>query len=615
MSYSGLRDRWSRNTDSCTKIGLNANETPIIDSLSASSVRAKKAKSAKTKKKIENITKRGSSKKIKDNSHQDQNEVPTRPLTRSSTANRPRSLTIIAETASLGLRDCTECKKGPLDLSKVESGMQHDPAYLHVMCQTCGHVNAIKLQNIEEDNDGAGKHGRKKDTLARRAALGCLHQGLGHSQYEGLMAAMNIKPASENTFKRAEREVGVAIEETAKESCEKWREEEKRRRAEDGIKGSYDAGWQKQGRAHNSRTGQGTMVGLETGKCLDYGTKNTYCRKCLGAEKRGVHPESHDCHLNHTGSAKAMEASIAVELCQKEQYQVLIGDDDSTVIARVRAEVDSNLEKWSDVNHATCTLTKTLYEGKGKDFGPNNDKINDHVIDHIKTCFSYALYQNKNNVAGIVEGIGAIVPHSFGDHNNCGHWCKYSKDPEGYKHSTLPGGRDLRGDGLKRFLNDVLQPFTREAVAKKLAPLESTQRNECINSIVGTKNPKKRFYGRSESSDYRVAAAVAQFNEGYGYMKSVEQKMGCAEGETLNAYITRMQRKRKQSAERKQEQSCKKRRKEVKRKRKTKQKSCERKEGTTYSSGNFSGKQCLTNRFHFAVRLFSYISQVRAKTL
>ena len=85
-------------------------------------------------------------------------------------------------------------------------------------------------------------------------------------------------------------------------------------------------------------------MGLETGKCLDFGTKNTYCRKCLGAEKRGVDPESHDCHLNHAGSSKAMEGSIAVELCQKEKYKVLIGDDDSTVIAKVRSEVDGDIE-------------------------------------------------------------------------------------------------------------------------------------------------------------------------------------------------------------------------------------------------------------------------------
>ena len=104
--------------------------------------------------------------------------------------------------------------------------------------------------------------------------------------------------------------------------------------------------------------------------------------------ERGVDPEPHDSRLNHVGSAKAMEGFIAGELCQKEQYQVLIGDDDSTVISRVRNAVDINLEKWSDVNHATCTLTKALYEGKGKDFGPNNDKINDQVIDHIHMHFT-----------------------------------------------------------------------------------------------------------------------------------------------------------------------------------------------------------------------------------
>ena len=566
----------------------NVSNTPSIHSLNALGVRAKNIKLAKKKELIRNITRNIGKKEKRVECGHNEKEALSRPITRSVTASRPKSVTIIAETSSLKLRNCEKCDWGPLDFSHVAEEIQRDPVYLHVLCKKCDHHNVINLQG-ENDNENVGaRPGSHKNMLARRAALGCLHQGLGHSQYEGLMAAMNIKPVSENTMKQAEREVGILIEETAKESCEKWRREEKRRGEGEGLRGSFDAGWQKQGRAHNSRTGHGTMVGLETGKCLDYGTKNTYCRKCLEAEKRGVQPKPHDCRLNHTGSAKAMEASIAVDLCHKEKYQVLIGDDDSTVIARVREEVDSNLEKWSDVNHATCTLTKGLFEGKGMDFGPDNDRINDSIIDHIKTCFCYALHQNKNNVAGIIEGIGAIVPHSFGDHSKCGLWCKHSKDPEGYRHSTLPGGRNLRGEKLRKFLNSLLQPFIREDVAKKLAPLGSTQRNECINSVVGTKNPKKRFYGGSESSDYRVSAAVAQFNEGHEYLKAVEKKIGCVEGKTLNVYVTKMQRKRKQSADRKQEVSAKKRRRELKRKRKHNQKNRERREGTTYCSGKIS---------------------------
>ena len=211
----------------------------------------------------------------------------------------------------------------------------------------------------------------KGNPLGRRAVLGCLHQGLGHSHYEGLMAAMNVQPVAASMFKRVEREVGRVIEETASESCEKWREEEKCVSTDGGVKVSFDQGWQKQGHAHNSKTGQGTLVGFETGKCVDFDTKNTYCRKCLEAEKKCVTTEPHDCRRNHYGSSKAMEAAVAVELFGKEQYSVLI------VISKLREEVHSGIEKWSEVNHATCTMTKALYEGQGTNFGANSDKITD----------------------------------------------------------------------------------------------------------------------------------------------------------------------------------------------------------------------------------------------
>ena len=74
-------------------------------------------------------------------------------------------------------------------------------------------------------------------------------------------------------------------------------------------------------------------------------------------------------------------------------------------------------------------------------------------------------------------------------------------------------------------------------------PLGLTQHNECINSIVGTKNPKKRFYRGSESSDYRVSAANAQFSERHEYMKAVEQKIYCVEGEMLNVTLPKGNRK------------------------------------------------------------------------
>ena len=40
-----------------------------------------------------------------------------------------------------------------------------------------------------------------------------------------------------------------------------------------GIAVSYDMGWQKRGKGHNSLTGHGTAMGLVTGKVLSYATR------------------------------------------------------------------------------------------------------------------------------------------------------------------------------------------------------------------------------------------------------------------------------------------------------------------------------------------------------
>ena len=88
--------------------------------------------------------------------------------------------------------------------------------------------------------------------------------------------------------------------------------------------------------------------------------------------------------------------------------------------------------------------------------------------------------------------------------------------------------------------------MTDQAVIK-LAPLGSTQRNECLTHVIATKNLKIRFYGSSESSDLRTAAAVAQFNESYPYLITVCQKLEhktCTD--ELKRYVKKYNLKREQ---------------------------------------------------------------------
>ena len=82
----------------------------------------------------------------------------------------------------------------------------------------------------------------------------------------------------------------------------------------------------------------------------------------------------------------------------------------------------------------------------------------------------------------------------------------------------LPHGKDLHGEQLKKVLTELFNEYCTDTVISKLAPCANSQRNESLNSVIGTKNPKTRYYSGSESSDFRVACGIAQVNVGYGYI-------------------------------------------------------------------------------------------------
>ena len=59
-----------------------------------------------------------------------------------------------------------------------------------------------------------------------------------------------------------------------------------------------------------------------------------------------------------------MQAAICEDLFKKEDYKVLVGDEDSSAEARLRSLVIPDLEKWPDKNHVLRTLGKTLLQNK-----------------------------------------------------------------------------------------------------------------------------------------------------------------------------------------------------------------------------------------------------------
>lgn len=72
-----------------------------------------------------------------------------------------------------------------------------------------------------------------------------------------------------------------------------------------------------------------------------------------------------------------------------------------------------------------------------------------------------------------------------------------------------------------------------------------------LNSVVSSKAPKISHFGGSESSDFRTAAGVAHFNEGYRYVAEAEEEVGLARTTQTEIYVKKMDEKQEQDFRRK----------------------------------------------------------------
>ena len=173
---------------------------------------------------------------------------------------------------------------GPLSFNNVISETRQGLASMFLVRCTCGHVNKIKTSKEHR----SGKRGPPAFDVNTRVALGSLHAGIGQSHINNLLSTLNIPSLGSCTFKQREREVGGAIEQVTKNSCQESLRMEKEKLVNNGVNAdenglipvacSFDMGWQKRGKGHNSRTGHAAVMSLTTGKVLDYDTKVKSCK-------------------------------------------------------------------------------------------------------------------------------------------------------------------------------------------------------------------------------------------------------------------------------------------------------------------------------------------------
>lgn len=344
-------------------------------------------------------------------------------------------------------------------------------------------------------------------------------------------------------------------------------------------------GWQKRGNGHSydSSSGHSTLVGEISGRVMDYEVKRKICYRC---SRKGAWCLRKSCRRNWTGSAKSMEAASAVRMVTEsvplETAQVkigtLIGDEDSSTAAAIRRAVGGALIQGSDIQHVAKNVKKHLYLSKNL-----HPKLTPSVIKFIVKLVGCAIKQNKGKADEIANALNSIPEHLFNNHTSCGEWCSYAKDPSSYKSKYLKTSLGEHGCDLYKAICQELANLIKKS--KQLAPCGSTQKNESVNNIIGSKALKIRHYGGSESLNYRVAAGVNQTNIGPSYVLAVNRQLKISPGIHAKRYKQQLERKRQREAEENKKPENKKRRRLLIDNKYQNLVSLEREEGVTYRSG------------------------------
>ena len=128
---------------------------------------------------------------------------------------------------------------------------------LSVVCEICKKINKIKTSRQHQ----FGKRGPQPYDVNSIIAFGAIDNGIGYSHINSFLTTLDIPSINRSTYKRREREIGLAIEDLAANSCEMVLENEiEIEKATGTVPGencllplsfSYDMQWLKSGKAND----------------------------------------------------------------------------------------------------------------------------------------------------------------------------------------------------------------------------------------------------------------------------------------------------------------------------------------------------------------------------
>lgn len=298
-------------------------------------------------------------------------------------------------------------------------------------------------------------------------------------------------------------------------------------------------------RGHTSKVGVATLIGCETGKVLDTGSRSKVCKSCDYWSKQDQNTQKYrawqathgdECTQNHDGSSGAMEADIAKEVFSRSvelynlRYTKFIGDGDTNSFKKVfDAKVYGDqhpVEKIECVGHVQKRMGTRLRNlraryGKrqladGKTIS-GRGRLTEEQVKSIQQHYGNAIRNNKGNLTKMREAVWAIYFHKGSTdeepvHNFCLSWCPYKKAEaagtlDTYKHTN----------NLPKAVMDEIKPIFKDLVKtellKKCLDGYTQNANESVNSVIWKFCPKVKHHGLTVVNT-ATAVAVCIFNDG-----------------------------------------------------------------------------------------------------
>ena len=467
---------------------------------------------------------------------------------------------ILFEFLSSNMR-CGECghysvKTGFKANSK--SGFSHE---IEAKCENCS-----KWSAGFKTSRASSKSGHSEINLRMVSYVRSL--GRGFSALQNFSLYVNSPPPmTKNNYKKIFRTVHSASKEVALESMKSAAEE--LRGAGGQIEEdvdldtvdravSVDGTWQRRGFA--SHHGVVTALSVESGKCLDVEVLSNICKGCQfwdgkeGTEEHERWSLTHQCKMNHKGSAGAMEAIGAARIflrseeSRKLRYTQYLGDGDSASFKKVSDQKpygeDVEIEKLECVGHVQkrcgTRLRRLINDNKGKKLDDGKGlggagRLTKKKIDTLQNYFGFSIRQNSSNLEKMRADVMAVLYHVASTDENSQHhlcpsdsWCKYKMDPDTYKHKHgLP-------TSVVKFIKPVFEDLSDEKLLRKCLHGKTQNVNECLNKLIWDRCSKE-YYVEKDTVEEAVYSAVAYFNDGASAVVKLCECLGIQGHYTLRA--------------------------------------------------------------------------------